>query len=202
MFMYFDIETIPDMEKKDIFSEKYPDEGITWLQAEFWKIVCISCWYVQDDWLGIEFKLNSYCSNDEKKILEDFLEAIDNKAFDMLVWFNIISFDIPFVIKRALVHWLKIPKIMSTYDAQNWGCKKPRETRALDIMNIRKSTGNKNTSLDILCKTLWIQSPKQDHDWKDVFDLYEQWKFEEISKYCEWDVRACMDIYLKISLLI
>jgi predicted PolB exonuclease-like 3'-5' exonuclease len=197
--MFFDIETVPDFEKQEHFTQKYPDEPMTWLLAEFGKIICISCGFAHDDWVGIEFKTKSFSWADEKQIVLDFLSAIDKKSFDKLCWFNIVNFDIPFVFKRALVHGLKIPRILSTYDEQNWGSKKPREMSSLDLMLVWKSTGSKNTSLDIVCKTLGIESPKQDHDWSQVAEMYTMWKFAEIEKYCEGDVIACYEIYKKIK---
>lgn len=200
--MFFDIETVPDLEKQQEFAQKYPDEPMTGLLPEFGKIICISCWFAQDDWVGIEFKMKSFAWPDEKQVLLDFLTAIDKKVFVKLCWFNIVGFDIPFVFKRALVNGLKVPKILSTYDEQNWGNKKPWEVQALDIMLVWKSTGSKNTSLDIVCKTLWLESPKQDHDGSQVAWLYTEWKREEISKYCEGDVKACYDIYRKLKPLL
>jgi predicted PolB exonuclease-like 3'-5' exonuclease len=201
MIMFFDIETIPDTLKTWEFLEKHPDEeiGKMWLFAEFAKIICISCWFSFDDWIWIEFKTKSFSWEDEKKILEDFFNAIWKPVFNMVCWFNIINFDIPFVFKRALVNWVKIPWIISSYDEQNGWAKKPREMKTLDIMNVWKSTWTKNSSLDLVCKTLWIQSPKQDHDWTWVLKMFEEKNRAELEKYCEWDVKACYEIHRKIK---
>lgn len=199
MILFFDIETIWDSQKETIYKEK----NIDWdyrdmaLLPEYWKIICISCGY-EKDWA---LHLNSFYWN-EKLILQNFFEVLENRNIDIICWYNILWFDIPFLFKKWLVNRLKIPSILSTYDIQNWWSKKPRDMKALDLMNVWKSTAFKPSSLDLVCKTLWLESPKQDHSWNDVFMLYQEWKKDELIEYCEWDVKACYEIHKIIKDLV
>ena len=52
-------------------------------------------------------------------------------------------------------------------------------------MELRKGIGRDNTSLDILCRVLNIESPKAGGDGSKVLELYQAGKIDEIAKYCE-----------------
>jgi 3'-5' exonuclease len=67
--------------------------------------------------------------------------------------FNIISFDIPFLCRRYMVHGMKIPAILNTYGL------KPREINHIDVMNMWKMSGI-SAGLETLCCTLGIPSSK------------------------------------------
>lgn len=62
------------------------------------KIICIS--------LFLDNKTITFASDDEKQILQDFFKAINDVK--VLIGYNIDSFDIPFLIKRALIHGVKV----------------------------------------------------------------------------------------------
>ncbi len=154
MQLFIDIETIrskhtPKLEQ--LRKEKYEEKSWEsyWLFAEFWKIVCISIWYEHED----QFKIKSLVG-DEKQILKDLFWMITKNT--ILVWHNLIWFDLPFIQKRAIIHWLELPWTINTF----W--KKPREIKHFDTMLMRKHTSRTNTSLEVLCEILDIESPK---DW-------------------------------------
>jgi len=193
--LFFDIETIYDEDnKQDIESllEKY------WNKCDFLpeltKIITICCWYKKEDW---EFYINNI-SWTEKEQIEKFFIAI--KSYDTLCWFNIIKFDLPFIIKRAIHLGISIP------DKIKYFWKKPRElNHIIDLqdvysMNIFWSIGN----LDLISKHLWIKTSKTNMSWNEVQMYYNNWKTDEIIKYCIEDVRATMEIYdefLKFNLI-
>ena len=66
------------------------------------RITCISI-------LNIDTKeVQSFFGEDEKKILEQFFNSIEN--VDELIGFNSNSFDIPFIIKRAIINKVRLPQ--------------------------------------------------------------------------------------------
>ena len=66
------------------------------------RITCISI-------LNIDTKkCQSFFGEDEKQILEQFFSSIEN--VDELIGFNSNSFDIPFIIKRALINKVRLPQ--------------------------------------------------------------------------------------------
>jgi predicted PolB exonuclease-like 3'-5' exonuclease len=54
-------------------------------------------------------------------------------------------------------------------------------------------------SLDIVCQHLWIVTPKNWIDGSQVQAFFNEWRGEEIKRYCEEDVRATMDLYCKFK---
>lgn len=135
------MEQIRDEKFKEKNNENY------WLFAEFWQIICLSIWY-ENDW---KFNIKSLVW-DEKKIIWDFFDMVWKNT--LLVGHNLIWFDLPFITKRAIIHWFEIPESIKTF----W--KKPWEIKHLDTMTMWKHTSWTNTSLDVLCNILNIESPK------------------------------------------
>lgn len=208
-----DIETVKwdvSEEMQLLRNEKYEEKnGENYaLIPEFWKIVCISVWYEKDN----ELVLKSFAW-DEKDIIEQFNEIINSKT--ILVWHNIKQFDLPYIIKRWLIHWI------SPHPQINGMWKKPWEIVHIDTMEMRKSWWYLNTSLEIICNVLWLENPKAwevnseniekfySKPFTFILDLSEKEMIkktktfykerrEQIIKYCENDVKAVYWIYNKI----
>lgn len=213
MNLFIDIETIGDTSidqwVKDIFVKKhctsewdfidvnklwvdYMIKSKWWLHAEFWKIVCVSIWRISDD---KTYRFKSFVWVDEKKLLEDFITFISKYTSITRVWHNIKWFDLPFIVKRLRINWLKVPPSLDFIN------KKPREINAVDTMEVWRWTGwfNNNASLDLICRVLWIDTPKDNWDWWMVAQWYKDWKLDTISHYCEWDVRATIDVFMRLQ---
>ena len=204
MLLFFDIETAPACHRKDLteslktlWIERYlkdndeaPDVFYldrAWLYAEFSKVLCISCWYIWNDW---EIIIKTY-QWDEKELISDFFSAILKVR---LCWWNIKQFDIPFICKRAVVNWIRIPHYISPIG------KKPWEVPHLDLMEIWKFNWFTNSWLALTCETLWIPTPKDAMGWADVGKHYlETGDVSDIVAYCEKDVKATIAVYQKMS---
>lgn len=176
--IFFDIETISNW---IVVPEKYTDK---WnFMPEFNKILCISLWYI----LNWDYKIKTLSWN-EKEIIEEFIKIIWDHV---LCGFNVKNFDIPFIIKRAMALGIKIPYSLKYY----W--KKPWEvSNVLDLYEVYKSIWSTSADLNTVSQHLGIESSKW--GWIDgslVQEFYDQWRTEEIIKYCEEDVRCTMDVY-------
>lgn len=186
MKLFIDIETVPTGwfgdERKSKYEEKHGEAR--WLFAEFSKVVCISVWYEGKEWKLIT---KSFYWDNEKEILEWF-SGVANKQV-VFVWHNVKWFDLPFLIKRYLVNRIKVPNGLKFH----W--KKPWEVEIIDTADLWKSMWRQYTSLDIICKALWIETPKQWIDGSQVAEFYKNWKIEEIKDYCEKDVTAVYELY-------
>ncbi|NMD01213.1 MAG: 3'-5' exonuclease, partial [Bacteroidales bacterium] len=103
------------------------------------------------------------------------------------------EFDFPYIARRALIHRLKLPKILDTA-----GCK-PWEVRHLDTMELWRFGDYKNyTSLNLLSAIFDIPSPKDDISGKDVYKVYYQEKdLERIATYCQKDVVTLIRVYMR-----
>ncbi len=202
--LFLDIETVPGTPDYDSLPDKLKTlwdkkaEQIGWkdpeqtpqelygragIYAEFGKIVCISCGFVN----GNGFRVRSFYGDDERILLEEFA-ALLNRSYSghrtLLCGHNSKEFDIPYIARRMLINGLKLPSIL------NIAGKKPWEVRHLDTMDLWKFGDYKHyTSLELLATIFDIPTPKDDIDGSQVGEVY--WKekdLERIAKYCEKDV--------------
>ncbi len=218
--LFLDIETVPGVptfgELDDKFSylwekkaeqlkrnkpestadELYTSAGI---YAEFGKIVCISCGYMN----GKEFRIKSFYGDDEKILLTEFAQLLDkhySTNSSLLCAHNGKEFDFPYIARRMLVNGIRLPDII------NLAGKKPWEIRHLDTMELWKFGDYKHyTSLELLAAIFNIPTPKDDIDGSMVGHVY--WVDKELDRivtYCQKDVVTIVQLlrrYLGLPLL-
>src|SRR5687768_15148892 len=137
-------------------------EGNAALYAEFGRVLCISIGKLHVDG---KFYLKAITGRDEKELLKKFVDAIKDAQF--ICGHNAKEFDAPFLFRRLIVNGLPIPSVLNTMD------KKPWEVNILDTMVGWGSTQwNYKCSLELLCYTLSIPSPKTDMDGSKVGELW------------------------------
>lgn len=221
--LFFDIETAPVVENyaelneemQHLWAEKYerlkayapqkyetvptPQDG--WEQAaiyaEFGRVVCISvgiCYMKEREW---HLRTKSFCSTDEKQLLTDFLELLGRfmvSPYHNLCGHNIKEFDVPYVCRRALINGLGLP------DCLNVAGKKPWEVRFIDTMELWKFGDYKSfTSLKTLTALFGIPTPKDDIDGSEVARVYyKERDLQRISVYCQKDVVATAQVFLRL----
>jgi DNA polymerase elongation subunit (family B) len=168
--------------------------------AEFGRIICISVGSLRREKESgkLTLRLTSFYGHDEKVLLEDFSRLIQQHYGDpnkhSLCGHNIREFDIPYICRRMVVHQLPFPAML------NLSGKKPWETKhLLDTMELWKFGDGKNyTSLKLLAAVLGFPSPKDDIDGSDVGRVYwEENDIERIATYCEKDVLATVQLFLR-----
>ena len=168
--------------------------------AEFGKIVCISVGVVyrdKEDQL-LKVRLKSFASENEKELLYEFSQMVFKYYNDPnkhgFCGHNSKEFDIPYICRRLVVHQLPLPVPF------NISGKKPWETKhILDTMEMWKFGDRKHyTSLKLLAALLGFPSPKDDIDGSDVGRVYwEDKDLERLALYCEKDVLATVQLYLR-----
>jgi len=107
---------------------------------------------------------------------------------------NIREFDIPYICRRMIINQLALPSSL------NLAGKKPWETKhLLDTLELWKFGDYKNyTSLKLLAAVFGFPSPKDDIDGSEVGRVFwEENDLPRISKYCEKDVLATVQLMLK-----
>ena len=130
--LFLDIETVPQVynfseldpkmaelylhknkyiqERDELSNEEvYERAGVF---AEFGKIVCISCGIVQNKPGGMEIRMKSFASDDEKELLLDFAKMLTqhyNSPYHILCGHNAKEFDFPFLARRMLIHGIDLP---------------------------------------------------------------------------------------------
>jgi len=171
--------------------------------AEFGKIVCISVGVVYRDKESkqLSIRLKSYAGKDEKKLLEDFSELLkqyyNNPNIHFICGHNIKEFDVPYICRRMVVNRLPFPKLLDITG------KKPWETKhLLDTLELWKFGDYKAyTSLKLLAATLGFPSPKDDIDGSMVGRVFwEEGDIDRIAHYCEKDVLATAQLFLRYQL--
>jgi predicted PolB exonuclease-like 3'-5' exonuclease len=187
--MKFKIEEGEDSE------DLYQSAGI---YAEFGRIICISAGYVTQKKGELFFRVKSFYDADEKTLIENFFNALEKFALagkHKLCAHNGQEFDFPFIARRALVHGLKLPKILDIAGFKPWEIK----DQLLDTLQLWKFGDYKHyTSLSLLCELFNIPTPKDDIDGSQVARVYwEDNDLDRIIRYCQKDTLAVANLLLK-----
>tara|TARA_B100000508_G_scaffold60116_1_gene46744 strand:- start:24683 stop:25402 length:720 start_codon:yes stop_codon:yes gene_type:complete len=216
--LFLDIETVPQVynfedldettaqlfDHKTRFQQKdgkpvdeiYNERG--GILAEFGKIVCISCGFVNITHTGKEIRMKSFYHDDEETLLKQFANMLDShfsSPYHLLCGHNGKEFDFPYIARRMLIHGLKLPRALDIAG------KKPWEVQHLDTLELWKFGDYKHfTSLPLLCHIFKIPTPKDDISGADVARVYfEENDLERIKVYCEKDVVALIQLFLKMK---
>jgi uncharacterized protein YprB with RNaseH-like and TPR domain len=213
--LFLDIETVPEQEyydqldsdmqqlweqktqyqrKEDVSGEDFYERAGIW--AEFGKIITISVGYFVNKADIRNFRVTSFWG-DEKKILNDFSNLLNthfNGAQHLLCGHNAKEFDIPFIARRIIINGMVLPNKLNLIG------KKPWEVPHLDTLELWKFGDYKHfTSLKLLTKVLGVPSPKDDIDGSEVARVfYEEKDIDRIITYCEKDVIAVAQIFLRL----
>lgn len=171
--------------------------------AEFGKIVCISVGvlYRDRDDQQLKIRLKSYASDDEAVLLKEFSELLQQYYNDPnrfgICGHNIKEFDIPYICRRMVVNHLPFPRLLDIAGKKPWETKHLIDTLELWKFGDRKSF----TSLKLLAAVLGFPSPKDDIDGSMVGRVYwEEKDLERIAHYCEKDVLATTQLFLRYQL--
>ncbi len=185
-------------------SEFYPQRA--GVMAEFAKVICISVGYFKKENTTQKLRVKSFYGDDEKKILQDFIAALEIKESNNNKWsftgHNIKEFDIPFLCRRLLINDFAIPSFL---DFQNM---KPWETNMIDTFQYWRFGDYKHyTSLKLLAAALNVPSPKDDIDGSMVGEVYwaegtldeKEKNLQRIVTYCQKDVITTGNIILRFK---
>jgi DNA polymerase elongation subunit (family B) len=176
----------------EIWNEVHSQVG--GIQSEFGKIICISVGYVHEKYTGKEIRLKSFYHDDEETLLNQFVKLLESNKFILLCGHNAKEFDFPYICRRLLINGIKLPPILDIAG------KKPWEISHLDTLELWKFGDYKAyTSLALLCHVFNIPTPKDDISGADVSRVYYVNKeLKRIKTYCEKDVVALIQLFLKM----
>lgn len=160
--------------------------------AEFGKVVCVSLGYFKGIGADLEFRVKSLYNHDEKIILEELSEMLDQHFGNFyLCAHNGKEFDFPYLARRMVIQGVQLPGHLRLAG------KKPWEIPHLDTMEMWKFGDRKSfTSLKLLAALFNIPTPKDDIDGSMVGKVYwEENDLERIARYCEKDVVTLARVY-------
>jgi len=130
---------------------------------------------------------------DEAQTLKSFWHVVDdfNPHRDLFIGHNILDFDLPFIIKRSIIHSVK-PSIAVPF------CRYQRQP-IFDTM-WEWSCWRHRISLDDLAVALQIESSKQkDIDGSKIYDAFLAGRHSDIALYCMRDVECTRQVYYRLD---
>ena len=142
-----------------------------------------------------------YIKERERGLTEDVITGLEPSILryfwdlasdvDLFVGFNILNFDLRFIVQRSIIHGIRPTKRLpfSRY----------RSEPIYDVMQEWECWGRENIGLGDLAEALDLQSPKGELDGSKVYDYYRDGRLEEVYRYCMEDVRTTRAIYRKMT---
>jgi len=129
----------------------------------------------------------------EDEILRKFWSMLANVQHSTYVSFNGLKFDVNFILMRSLKHGIRPTNQEFT------NTKKFSKYPHFDVMQWMSDWGYPVPGLDIACDLAGIASSKEGAvKAKDVAQAFEDGRISEIAEYCEEDVRATLELYIKL----
>lgn len=181
------------------YAQSYTEKAA--IYAEFGKVIVISAGIIHGhDPASWTLRIKSFYGHDEREVLSQFISVLDKNFNDpnmhMICGHNIREFDIPYLCRRLASHQMELPVLFNIAGKKPWEVK-----HIVDTLEMWKFGDHKNyTSLDLLSYTLDIPSPKDAMDGSMVGQYYwEQDGLEAIRRYCEKDVLAVTQVYLRLN---
>lgn len=170
------------------------------LHSEFGKIICISFASLKKN-NTIATKSIFIENDNEKDLLIRAMKLIDqfmNVAGPMarLVGHNIKRFDIPVLCKRSIINNITIPECLNLHSLKPW------EQKIIDTCELWSHGAWQEgfVSLELLCEVLGIKTPKDELKASEVQnEYYVNNNINNIKDYCEKDVKATLNVLLRLS---
>jgi len=192
--LFLDIETLPappELRGLVLSTLKEPPENddeeraileSTSLRGEFGRILCIGYW------MEPPMTQADVLTGDEPEMLRRFWEIARGAA--LYVGHNILDFDLPFLVKRSIIHRVKpLPISFARY----------RSEPVYDTMKQWNLWGRDRIGLDALAKVLGLRTSKGAIDGSKVAGAHAAGRDAEIYAYCKEDVRLARDVYRRMT---
>jgi len=156
------------------------------------RILCL-CYAINDE--EVRSLVSDGSKESEKKLLEDFYDAIKDYKSHTFIGHNIKEFDSIFIVHRALS--LGVKKLIDIMRVDR-GYDKNKYMDTMD-MSFYGLTWKPKISLHNLCLLLGIETPKDEMDGSEVFEYYLEGEIDSIVRYCSKDVNKTRECYKKLK---
>ena len=154
----------------------------TSLSGNYGQILCLA--YAKND------EATQVLTGTETEILNAFWPLA--LGIDRFVGHNVLDFDLPFVMKRSIVHRIKPSRPISFA--------RYRSEPVYDTMREWDNwSSGPATSLDRLAKIFGYETSKQGIDGSQVYDFWKAGRTQEIYDYCARDVDLTRQIYYRMT---
>ncbi len=135
-------------------------------------------------------------AEEEQRVLREWFAAIKASAAEThgrrptFIGFNHLSFDLPFLWKRAVVHGVR-PPVWWPSDAKPWS------DHVFDCMTAWSGLKDR-ISMDRLCRVLGIPG-KDGISGADVWPMAQAGRWAEIAEYCASDVERTRALHRRLT---
>lgn len=206
--LVFDIETVPQDSLSSLQQEyldkkfaRNSDRGINHgleeaehrrkicsLDAYLGKIACISVYFPDGP------EEYNYAEQNEANILEGFWKLIDGYNDGIFISYNGRGFDIPFIIRRSIVHKI-LPTNPNFLNYTKYNPFPPHYDCLLELCG-----RDMYMSLEQACEMLGIVSPKDGEITNSTVHIaYANGQFDKIAEYCARDLKATYQVFQRIK---
>jgi len=158
------------------------------------KIACLSMGFVKDNVIYLKSLVG-----EQKDIISEFSKVL-NKGYIPCGW-NIIKFDFPMLRIKAWQEGIVdyAPEQFNDAGKKEWAMSEIKyKTNMIDLMLHYQGTHYIPSSLAEACYVLGVDTPKDDIDGSQVSEVFYSEGVDRISKYCEKDVVACINLFQKM----
>ena len=128
---------------------------------------------------------------DEAELLQTFFAAIHTQHHLTFVGHYITGFDLPFILRRAVVLGVQIPRCIPR-DPKPWG------GQVFDTMTAWAGTRD-TISMNDLCAALGIDGKGDGLDGSQIAQAWLDGRHKEIAAYCQSDVERTRQIWRKFQ---
>jgi 3'-5' exonuclease len=199
-----DIETLPINApiESNLFWENEEGFRKTSLDGALGRILCIGFYEKNEFGENISHgcfgwnEVTQTFETDEAKFLQDFWDFMSNFNLknDLIIGHNILSFDLPFIVKRS--------RVLGVAETVNFDFYKYQKYPIYDTMLhwdcwVYKKEGS--TSLHKLAYAFGLTSPKEELDGSKVYDAFLAGEFLKLKNYCMDDVRTTHQVWQFIT---
>ena len=130
--------------------------------------------------------------DDEKSLLQWFWATIESEGSTTLVGWNILNFDLPFLVSRSWAHGIRVPILHYCVSYNRY------TLPVLDLMQFMcLSRDSRTMSLSSALMMTGLQ-PKAETKGMLPYELYDQ-DIEAFFDYLRRDVQALADLYQRLS---
>lgn len=140
----------------------------------------------------------AFSGEPESDMLHGFNDWLDERFTQSdqstitVIGHNVLAFDLRFMFQRYAVNGIRPHAII-----RNAVKAKPWENTVFDTMTRWAGTGNR-ISLDKLCKSLSVKTPKGEITGANVYDFVKAGKIDEVANYCMRDIEATRTVYKRM----
>lgn len=186
-----------DLEIRQEFSEglnlshEYIWNKYSPLHPEFGQILVISIGLIK---ANNATEIKTIPGGTELEMITKFFQFLYDNPHYILCGVNIKGFDAPYLFRKSIEYGLTLPNQLRILG------KKPWEINMLDLGEDYRGGMRNMVSLDLMCESLGIKSSKDKFANHEVSNLYMKGivKKEDVIEYCEKDVKATIELFLKI----